>query len=92
MSKLKYESNIEESSFYSDLKMALDFHVGNDYKLEGKFGDKLIKVLVDEKILFILERVPGVNNNYGVTFMRKCEENFIMQLLGVTGIVDLYWR
>lgn len=86
------ESGIEESSFYSDLKMALDFYVGNDYKLEGKFGDKVIKVLVDEKILFILERVPGVNNNYGISFMRKCEENFIMQLLGVPGIVDLYWR
>lgn len=86
------ESNIEESSFYSELKMALDFYVGNDYKLEGKFGDKVIKVLVDEKILFILERVPGVNNNYGISFMRKCEENFIIQLLGVPGIVDLYWR
>lgn len=81
-----------ESNFHNELKMVLDYYVRKNYKLEGKFGDKIIKVFIDEKILFTLERLPGADINYGITFTHKSEESFLMELLGIPGIVDVYRR
>lgn len=92
MSKLKYELDTQDSNFNSELKMVLDYYIEKDYNIEGKFGDKTIEILVDEKVLLKLEHLSGVNPKYGIRFVGKSDENFLMGLLNVPCVVDVLWR
>lgn len=100
MRKLKHESDTQHADFYSELKSKLDFYIDADYEIKGKVGDKDIEVLVDEKVIFRLERISGVTPKYGLRimpqyckrFISKPYEDFVMALLKVPYVVDLYWR
>lgn len=92
MGKLKYELDTQDSNFNSELKRVLDYYIEKDYNIEGKFGDKTIEILVDEKVLLKLEHLSGVNHKYGIIFMSKSDENFLIELLNIPCVVDVLWR
>lgn len=100
MRKLKHESDTQHADFYSELESKLDFYIDADYEIKGKVGDKNIEVLVDEKVIFRLERISRVPPKYGLTvlpqyckrFVSKPYEDFVMRLLNLPYVVDLYWR
>lgn len=92
MGKLKYELDTQDSNFNSELKRVLDYYIEKDYNIEGKFGDKTIEILVDEKVLLKLEHLSGVNHKYGIRFMSKSDENFLIELLNIPCVVDVLWR
>lgn len=89
--KIEYadESSHEACIFYSELDRVLKHYVGKSYTLNGKFKDKLIKVLIDNKVLFILEHLPRVSNVYGVTPVGECSDNLLTGLLNVPCIVGV---
>lgn len=83
------ESNHEACIFYSELDRVLNRYVGRSYTLAGKFKDGIIRVLVEDKPLFILEHLPRVSNVYSVTPVGKCEDNLLTGLLNVPCIVGV---
>lgn len=72
----------------------LDFFVQGDYKIQGETGYKDIEIIKDGKIIFRLERIGNarLQPKYGLRFLSTSTEDFVVSLLEVPYIEELYWR
>lgn len=94
MTKSKNELATQHADFYKELKNVLDFFVQGDYKIQGEPGDKDIEIIKDGKIIFRLERIGSarLQPKYGLRFLSTSTEDFVVSLLEVPYIEELYWR
>lgn len=94
MSKSKKELDMQRAEFYKEFKRLLDFYVRGDYKIKGDLGDKNIEIIKDGKIIFRLERIgrARLQPKYGLTFLTRSDEDFVVRLLNLPYIDELYWR
>lgn len=94
MTKSKNELATQHADFYREFKHLLDFYVRGDYKIKGELGDKDIEIIKDGKIIFRLERIgrARLQPKYGLRFLTKSNEDFVVRLLKLPYIDELYWR